>query len=59
VIASGAGLLVYRAERARLFRASELDGTYAEQEGCAVSNDGTHLSCVRAGAAWTATWDAP
>lgn len=59
VLATGAGLLVRSAEHTRLLRASELDGTYGDQQGCAVSNDATHVACVRAGAAWVGTWDAP
>jgi hypothetical protein len=44
--------------RTRILRASELDATYAEQRDCAVSNDATHVACVRAGKAWVGTWDA-
>jgi hypothetical protein len=59
VLATGAGLLVRSAEHTRLLRASELDGTYGDQQACAVSNDSTHVGCVHAGAAWVGTWDAP
>jgi hypothetical protein len=59
VVATGAGLLVRSPTRTRLLRASELDGTYGDEQGCAVSNDGTHVACVRAGSAWVGTWDAP
>lgn len=44
---------------ARLLRARELDGTYGEQRGCVVSDDGTHAACVHAGHAWVGAWDAP
>jgi hypothetical protein len=52
-----AGLLVQSATRWHLFRAPELEGTYVEQHDCAVSNDGAHVACVRAGKAWVGTWD--
>jgi hypothetical protein len=58
VIATEAGLLARREGRSRLLRGSELDGTYAEQHDCAVSNDTTHVACVHAGQAWVGTWDA-
>ena len=54
-----AGLLVRGPTRARLLRAPELDGTWAEQRDCAVSNDATHVACVRGGKAWVGGWDAP
>jgi len=59
VIATEAGLLVRREGRSRLLRGSELDGTYADQHDCTVSNDTTHVACVHAGTAWVGTWDAP
>jgi hypothetical protein len=58
VVATGTGLLVKRDGRARLYRAAELDGTYADQRDCTVSNDATHVACVRAGKAWVGAWDA-
>jgi hypothetical protein len=42
--------------RSRTYRAAELDGTYGEQKGCAVSADGVHVACVRAGRGWVGTW---
>jgi hypothetical protein len=57
VVPTGAGLLVQSPTRTRLLRAAELDGTYGEQRDCAVSNDGTHVACVRAGKAWVGSWD--
>ena len=59
VASTSAGLLVRGPVRARLLRAPELDGTWAEQRDCAVSNDATHVACVRAGKAWVGAWDAP
>jgi hypothetical protein len=59
VASTSAGLLVRGATRARLLRAPELDGTWGEQRDCAVSNDATHVACVRAGKAWVGAWDAP
>ena len=57
VVATEAGLLVRREGRSRLLRGSELDGTYADQHDCTVSNDTTHVACVHAGQAWVGTWD--
>ncbi len=57
VIPTVAGVLVRSVTRARLLRAPELDGTYADQHDCAVSNGGTHVACVRAGRAWVGAWD--
>jgi hypothetical protein len=57
VVPSAAGLLVRGASaRARLLRASQLDGTYREQHDCVVSNDGAHVACMRSGKAWVGTW---
>jgi hypothetical protein len=58
VVATGAGILVKRAAHARLFQARELDGAYADQHDCAVSDDAARVACVRAGKAWVGTWDA-
>jgi hypothetical protein len=57
VVPTSVGFLVRDAARARLLRASELDGTYGDQHDCAVSNDSTHVACVRGGRAWVGTWD--
>jgi hypothetical protein len=43
--------------RSRLLRASSLDGTYAEQQACAVSDDATHVACIRQGKAWVGAWE--
>jgi hypothetical protein len=59
VASTSAGLLVRLGARSRLLRAPELDGAWAEQRDCAVSNDATHVACVRAGKAWVGAWDAP
>jgi hypothetical protein len=59
VVSTGAGLVVRGPGRARLLRATDLDGSYAEQHDCAVSNDATHVACVRAGKAWVGRWEAP
>jgi len=58
-IPTSMGILVQSAgasAKTRLLRGSDLDGTYAEQRDCAVSDDGTHVACVRAGRAWVATF---
>ncbi len=60
VVPTGVGLLVRSLDaRARLLRAPELDGTYADQRDCTVSNDATHVACVHAGKAWVGTWEGP
>lgn len=59
VVPTIAGLLVRGQGRARLLRAPELDGTYGDQRDCVVSNDMTHVGCVRAGRAWVGAWDSP
>jgi hypothetical protein len=59
VLATSNGLIVRGSTRSRLLRATELDGSYGQLRDCAVSNDGTHLACVRADKAWVGTWDAP
>jgi hypothetical protein len=58
VVATTVGFLVCNVSHARLLRAAELDGTYARQRNCAVSNDMTHVACVRDGHAWVGMWDA-
>jgi hypothetical protein len=50
------GILV-RGTKARLLRAPEIDGSYAEQRDCVVSDDATHVACIRAGKAWVGAWD--
>jgi hypothetical protein len=57
VVATGAGLLVRSPDRTRLLRAPELDGTYADQRDCTVSNDASHVACVHTGRAWVGAWD--
>ncbi|HEY8041527.1 MAG TPA: hypothetical protein VIF15_17090 [Polyangiaceae bacterium] len=59
VVATAAGLLVRGPSRARLLRAPELEGAYSDQRDCTVSNDGTHVACVRGSKAWVGAWDAP
>jgi hypothetical protein len=56
VLPTRLGLLEKSSDRTRLLRAAALDGTYAEQRDCTVSNDGTHVACVRAGKAWVGAW---
>jgi hypothetical protein len=56
---TSAGFLTHGGSRPRLLRARELEGTWAEQRDCAVSNDATHVACVRGGKAWVGAWDAP
>jgi hypothetical protein len=50
------GILVQGESRSRFVRSPDLDGTYGEQRDCTVSNDATHVACVRAGRAWVATF---
>jgi hypothetical protein len=57
LVATSSGLLVRTPVRSRLLRASSLDGTYAEQQSCAVSDDATHVSCVHGGKAWVGAWE--
>jgi hypothetical protein len=59
VVPTPAGLLVRGPAGSRLLRATELDGSYGEQVGCAVSADGTHAACVRDGKAWVGAWPPP
>jgi hypothetical protein len=58
VVPTGVGFLVLGAPRTRLLRSAELDGTYAEQRDCVISDDATHIACARNGRAWVGTWDA-
>jgi hypothetical protein len=59
VLPTDVGFIARGQGRSRWLRGSELDGTFAEQRDCAISNDTTHVACVRAGRAWVGTWDAP
>lgn len=73
VVPTPAGLLVRAHARWRLLRAPRLDGSYGDQRDCAVSEDATHVACVRtpgqgadtnanvirAGKAWVGAWDGP
>jgi hypothetical protein len=59
VIPTSAGLLVRGTAGARLFRARELNDAYADQRACVVSDDGTHVACLRGDRAWVGAWDAP
>ena len=56
VVPTDAGLMVRGPTRARLLRARELDGSYADQRACAVSDDATHVACIRGSAAWVGAW---
>jgi hypothetical protein len=56
VFATPQGLLV-RAAKWRMYRAPELDGTYAQQHDCVVSDDATHVACIKGGRAWIGTWE--
>jgi hypothetical protein len=58
VVPTAVGFVVLGAPRARTLRDADLDGTYAEQHDCVVSDDATHVACVRGGRAWVGTWDA-
>jgi hypothetical protein len=59
VVPTESGLLVRGPTRSRLLRARELDGTYPDQRACAVSDDATHVACIRNGKAWVGAWEAP
>jgi hypothetical protein len=59
VVPTSAGLLVRGAPRSRLLKAQELEGSYAQLRDCTVSNDATHVACVRGDRAFVAAWDAP
>jgi hypothetical protein len=59
VVPTSAGLLVRGATGARLYRARELNDSYADQRGCVVSDDQTHVACLRGDRAWVGAWDAP
>jgi hypothetical protein len=57
VMATGAGIVVRGAGgKSRLYRSADIDGSYAEQRGCVVSTDATHVACVRAGKGWVGQW---
>jgi hypothetical protein len=59
VVATGLGLVVRGpGGKSKLYRAPELEGTYTDQRGCAVSEDGTHVACARAGKGWVGLWGA-
>ena len=58
VLSTSQGLLV-RGAKPRLYRAADLDGTYAAQQSCVISDDATHVACVRGGRAWVGSWEAP
>ena len=53
---SALGVLVTSAQKSRLVRSTDLDGTYAEQRDCTASDDGSRVACVRAGKAWVASF---
>ncbi len=54
VVPTSQGILIVGAS-SRLLRHKDLDGTYAEQRGCTVSDGGTRVACVHAGRVWVAT----
>ncbi len=59
IVPTDIGFIVGGERRTRWLRASDLDGTFADQRDCAVSNDTTHVACIHGGRAWVGTWDAP
>lgn len=59
VVPTSAGLLVRGSSRSRLLRAADLEASYAQLRDCTVSNDDTHVACVRGDKAWVGAWDAP
>ncbi|MBV9947960.1 MAG: hypothetical protein JOZ69_13990, partial [Myxococcales bacterium] len=58
VVPTGSGLLVRHGAASRVFRALELEGTYADLRDCAVSNEASRVACTRTGKAWVGTWEA-
>ncbi len=57
VVATSTGLVVRGpGGKSKVYRAAELDGTYDDQRGCAVSSDGTRVACARAGRGWVGLW---
>lgn len=57
VVPTTAGIFERGTMRARLLRAPELDGSYADLRDCVVTNDGAHVACTYAGKAWVGSWD--
>ncbi len=58
VVPTVAGLLVRGAAGAHLYRARELNDAYADQRACVVSDDGSHVACLRGERAWVGAWGA-
>ena len=59
VVPTSAGLLVRGGAGAHLFKARELNDSYADQRACVVSDDATHVACVRGERAWVGAWGGP
>jgi len=59
VVPTSVGLVVRGSPRSRLLRAKELEGSYSQLRDCTVSNDATHVACVRGDRAFVGQWDAP
>jgi len=59
VVPTSVGLMVRGSPRSRLLRARDLEGSYAQLRDCTVSNDATHVACVRGDRAFVGQWDAP
>ena len=57
VVATSAGLLVRGRLDRDCSRAPELEGTYPQLRDCTVSNDVTHVACVRGDKAFVAAWE--
>jgi hypothetical protein len=57
VVATSAGLVVRGPGRTRLLRTSEVDAAWADDRDCAVSNDASHVACVRGSKAWLGAWE--
>ena len=55
IVPTGSGLVVWGPKN-RLLRAKELDGAWAEQRDCAVSDDATRAACIRGGRVWVASF---
>jgi hypothetical protein len=56
-IPTSLGVLVRGEGRAQLYRASDVEGAYAALRDCAISDDATHVACIRSGRVWMGTWD--
>ena len=57
-IPTSQGIFV-RAAKPRLYRAKELENGYLELRDCTITDDATHVACLRGGRAFVGSWDVP